>query len=67
MHIAYLVQRVSLRFNSVPSAMFTSFRCFTDGCSDYKGSPWRQARCGPAGDGGEAQRSLMMLDVSVYA
>ena len=26
-----------LRFNSVPSAMFTSFRCFTDGCSDYKG------------------------------
>ena len=45
MYAYCLGQRVSLRFNSVPSAMFTSFRCFTDGCSDYKGSPWRQARC----------------------
>lgn len=29
-------------FNSVPSAMFTSFRCFTDGCSDYKGQPLQE-------------------------
>ena len=34
----------TLRFNSVPSAMFTSFRCFTDGCSDYKGSPGKMFR-----------------------
>ena len=26
-------------FKSIPNAMFTLFRCFTDGCSDYDGAP----------------------------
>ena len=26
-------------FRTVPRAMFTSFRCFTDGCSTYEGAP----------------------------
>jgi len=29
-------------FNSVPAAMFTTFRCFTDGCSDYQGRPLQE-------------------------
>eukprot|EP00928_Gymnodinium_smaydae_P062735 TRINITY_DN46527_c0_g1_i1.p1 TRINITY_DN46527_c0_g1~~TRINITY_DN46527_c0_g1_i1.p1 ORF type:complete len:784 (+),score=124.94 TRINITY_DN46527_c0_g1_i1:271-2352(+) len=28
-----------IEFNSLPSSMFTLFRCFTDGCSSYKGTP----------------------------
>ena len=29
-------------FSSVPRAMFTSFRCFTDGCSSYEGAPLQE-------------------------
>ncbi|CAJ1334699.1 unnamed protein product [Effrenium voratum] len=29
-------------FASVPAAMFTSFRCFTDGCSAYDGTPLQE-------------------------
>lgn len=29
-------------FNSVGQAMFTSFRCFTDGCSTYEGAPLQE-------------------------
>lgn len=29
-------------FNSVPAAMFTAFRCFTDGCSSYDGKPLQE-------------------------
>ncbi|CAE7634969.1 Catsper1, partial [Symbiodinium pilosum] len=26
-------------FKTIPNSMFTLFRCFTDGCSDYEGAP----------------------------
>ena len=29
-------------FETVPRAMFTSFRCFTDGCSSYEGAPLQE-------------------------
>lgn len=29
-------------FQTVPRAMFTSFRCFTDGCSTYDGAPLQE-------------------------
>lgn len=29
-------------FSTVPAAMFTSFRCFTDGCSAYDGTPLQE-------------------------
>ena len=29
-------------FQTVPSAMFTWFRCFTDGCSAYDGTPLQE-------------------------
>lgn len=29
-------------FETVPRAMFTSFRCFTDGCSTYEGAPLQE-------------------------
>eukprot|EP00928_Gymnodinium_smaydae_P023715 TRINITY_DN19460_c0_g1_i1.p1 TRINITY_DN19460_c0_g1~~TRINITY_DN19460_c0_g1_i1.p1 ORF type:complete len:734 (+),score=67.98 TRINITY_DN19460_c0_g1_i1:69-2270(+) len=29
-------------FASVPAAMFTIFRCFTDSCDDYEGLPWTE-------------------------
>ena len=31
-----------LRFTDVPSAMFTAFRCFTDGCAAYDGTPLQE-------------------------
>ena len=44
--IVYLLGAVSKtlfsdnpEFQTVPRAMFTSFRCFTDGCSTYDGAP----------------------------
>lgn len=29
-------------FSSVPAAMFTAFRCFTDGCASYTGTPLQE-------------------------
>ena len=29
-------------FDSVPAAMFTAFRCFTDGCSATDGTPLQE-------------------------
>ena len=32
-------------FDSVPAAMFTAFRCFTDGCSATDGTPLQDHVC----------------------
>eukprot|EP00913_Durusdinium_trenchii_P032259 g30204.t1 len=37
--VAELKQSQEPEFTDVPSAMFTAFRCVTDGCSDYLGAP----------------------------
>merc|ERR1712098_451080 len=34
-----VLSRKFLEFGSVPQSMFTIFRCFTDGCNAYDGTP----------------------------
>eukprot|EP00438_Fugacium_kawagutii_P021552 Skav208793 [mRNA] locus=scaffold478:2568:13390:- [translate_table: standard] len=37
-----LFRDIHEEFKTVPRAMFTSFRCFTDGCSTYDGAPLQE-------------------------
>ena len=47
-------------FASVPDAMFTWFRCFTDGCTTYSGAPLQDRSCGVP-----LRRQVLMPTVAV--